>query len=355
MDISGNVFIADAANYLIRKISSNGIITTIAGRSDWDAFISFDNGDGGPATSSFIDTPLEVAVDNGKVYIPQAGSNKILVISSAGIITTFAGTGIAGSIGDNGPASSAQLNGPGGIAALNGRVYFVDGNKIRMVNSTGIITTYAGTGTAGSIGDNGPATSAQLNDPTAIAVDNNGRVFIADNGNCKIRMVNSTGIITTYAGTGVVGSIGDNGPATSAQLSQWTSGIAVDNNNGNVFIADAENKIIRVVNSAGIIAIFVGTGFWEMMEGGYQFSRPRGIAIDRSGRLYIADGYSEIQMVFQAQPSTMPSSQPSQRPSMPSSQPSRRPTGGEISLFYCSLVMIPLLISFRLNIIIDPL
>ena len=302
MDSSGNVFIADATNYLIRKISSNGIITTIAGRSD------------GSATSSFIDTPFGVAVDNGKVYIPQADSNKILVISSAGIITTLAGNGIAGSIGDNGPAASAQLNWPGGVAALNGRVYIADrrNNKIRMVNSAGIITTYAGTGTAGSIGDNGPAIGALLDSPTAVAVDNSGRVFIADNGNCKIRMVNSAGIITTYAGSGTQGISGDDGPATLAQMSYWTSGIAVDNNNGNVFIADAENSIIRVVNSAGIIAIFAGTGFLEMMEGG----QPRGIAIDSSGRLYIADGYSEIRMVFQAQPSTMPSSQPTRQPTL---------------------------------------
>ena len=161
------------------------------------------------------------------------------------IIITYAGTGVAGYSGDGGAATSAQLNAPTGIFVdTHGNLYIADQQRIRMVNSVGIITTFAGTGTAGNGGDGGAAISAQLNNPSGISADiSGGNIYIADRDNSKIRMVNSAGIITTFAGTGVAGSTGDGGAATSAQFN-GPNGVTVDNN-GSVYIVDV-NKI-RVV------------------------------------------------------------------------------------------------------------
>ena len=164
------------------------------------------------------------------------------------IITTFAGTGTAGSSGDGGWATSAQFISPNGIfAGISGNVYIAatGNNKIRMVSSTGIITTIAGTGIGGSSGDGGAATSAQLYYPNGVSVDISGNVYIADQVNYKIRMVTNTGIITSLAGTGTKGSNGDGGAATSAQLND-PAGVSVDIY-GNVYIADTYNNKMRMV------------------------------------------------------------------------------------------------------------
>ena len=162
------------------------------------------------------------------------------------IITTIAGTGLWGSSNDGGAATSAQLANPYGVSVdISGNVYFAEtwSYKVRMVTSTGIITTIAGTGVYGTSGDNGVATSAQLAGPMGVSVDISGNVYIADSYNNKIRMVSSTGIITTIAGTGAVGSNGDGGAATSAQLNS-PEGVSVDIS-GNVYISDYYNQKIR--------------------------------------------------------------------------------------------------------------
>ena len=177
-------------------------------------------------------------------------------MSSAGIITTFAGAGNSqtfGSSGDNGAAASALLNFPSGVTVdSNGNVYFTDrgNNKVRMINSAGIISTVAGASqTYGSTGDGGPATVALLNQPWGITTDSNGNFYFADNQNNKIRMVNSAGIISTYAVTGTQGSTGDGGLAVSAQLNQpW--GLAADGQN--IYITVPQSAKVRLVNSAGI-------------------------------------------------------------------------------------------------------
>ena len=164
------------------------------------------------------------------------------------IMTTFAGTGIWGSSGDGGAATSAQLNYPEGVSVdISGIVYIADNgnNKIRMVNSTGIITTIAGTGVPGSTGDGGAATFAQLDHPYGVSVDISGKIYISEYNNHKIRMVNSRGIITTFAGTGIYGGSGDGGMAINAQLS-GPYGVAVDIS-GKIYIADAYNHKIRMV------------------------------------------------------------------------------------------------------------
>ena len=179
------------------------------------------------------------------------------------IITTIAGTGADGSSGDGGAATSVLLNNPLGVSvSISGNLYIADryNNKIRMVTSTGIIATFAGTGTVGSSGDGGAATSAQLSYPSGVSVDISGNVYITDTYNNKIRMVTSTGIITTIAGTGIIGASGDGGAATSAQFFN-PSGVSVDIS-GNVYIADTYNNKIRMVTSTGIITTIAGTGIW---------------------------------------------------------------------------------------------
>jgi hypothetical protein len=208
---------------------------------------------------------ISVALDTGgNLYFANFMSSQIQELSN-GVLTTIAGNGTQGYSGDNGPAISAQLANPSGIAVDSaGNVYFSDaGNQNIRKISKGVITTVAGNGTTGFSGDNGPATSAQLNLqssaincclavnpsprlPGGIAVDASGNLFIADSGNQRVRMV-SNGVITTIAGTGTAGFSGDGGPATSAQFNN-PSGIAIDTS-GKIYISDSSNGRIRLLTS----------------------------------------------------------------------------------------------------------
>ena len=207
------------------------------------------SGDGGAATSAQLYNPTGVAANiNGNVYIADQVNHRVRMVTAAGIMTTFAGTGTAGYNGDGVLATSTQLNYPCGISAdINGNVYIADynNNRIRMVNSAGIVSTFAGTETAGSNGDGVAATLAQLNNPYGVSADINGNVYIADQANQRIRKVNAEGILTTFAGTGTAGSSGDGGAATSAQLNN-PFGVSADIN-GNVYIADTNNNRILFV------------------------------------------------------------------------------------------------------------
>ena len=300
VDISGNVYIADPDNHKIRMVNSAGTITTFAGTG-----VQGNSGDGGAATSAQLYNPIAVSVDiYGNVYIADYGNHKIRMVSSTGIITTIAGTGTVGNSGDGGAATSAQLYYPTGVSVdISGNVYIADqyNHKIRKVTSAGIITTLAGTGTAGYNGDGNAATSAQLNYPMAVSVDVSGNVYIAEGGNNKIRMVTSSGIITTIAGTGTIGSSGDGGAATSAQLN-GPAGVSVDIS-GNVYIADGNNNKIRKVTSAGIITTLAGTGTAGYNGDGNaatsaQLNYPMAVSVDVSGNVYIAEGgNNKIRMV----------------------------------------------------------
>ena len=338
VDVSGNVFIIDYRK--IRMVSNTGIITTVAGTGEYGSSV-----DGGAATSATLNWPTGISVDiSGNLYIVETDTNKIRMVTSAGIITTFAGTGAIGNIGDGGAAISAQLNTPWGVSVdVSGNVYIADygNNKIRKVISAGIISTFAGTGTAGSTGDVGAASSAQLNGPTGVSVDISGNVYIADSWNLKIRMVTSTGIITTFAGGGNgSGGDGDGGAATSARLDIFISmynsyqslkqtGVAVDIS-GNVYIAGYGSRKVRMISSTtGIITTFAGTGtYGDSGDGGAATSAHMdhllGVAVDRSGNVYIADAdNNKIRMVTRprSSASAMPSSQPSHQPTIqPTSQ-----------------------------------
>ncbi len=247
VEAAGGLFIADTLNECIREVS-NGVITTVAGNGN-DGFV----GDGGPATSAEMFNPAGVAADSsGNLYIADTGNNRVRKVSN-GVITTVAGNGSLGFSGDNGPATSAQLAGPFGVAFdRESNLYVADtlNNRIRKV-SNGVITTVAGNGEQGFFGDNGPAASASLNQPYGIAVDTAGNLYIADTLNSHIRKV-SNGTIATIAGTSA-GFGGDNGPATAGALN-GPYGVAVDPS-GKVYIADTNNNRIRVLTPAGSLSV----------------------------------------------------------------------------------------------------
>lgn len=246
-DKNGNVFIADAANGLIRKVSSSDkMIHTLAGNFNFEY-----PGDGLAGNTIGIWNPFGVALDAaGNIYYADSQNNAVRMINASdGKVTTIAGLGPdhAGYSGDNGVATSAKLNRPQGIAiAKNGNIYIGDdGNHVIRKISAGIIITIAGSGEEGYSGDGGSATSAKFISIKGVAVDSEGNVFVADAAANVIRKINADGIISTFAGTGEAGYTGDEGPAISARLGHpW--GVATDQND-HVYIADSDNGVIRLI------------------------------------------------------------------------------------------------------------
>ena len=291
VDSAGNVYMADSGHHRIRKIDTSGNISTYAGTGT----AGF-TGDGGPATSARLNTPLGISIDSSdNLYIAEGNNSRIRKVATDGTITTVAGSS-AGFSGDGGAATSAQINSPFGVVAGSGGVFYIadTGNqRIRKVDGSGNITTVAGTGSAGSSGDTGAATSAQINTPMSGAIDSSGNYYFADYGNSKIRKVDTGGTITTVAGTGISGFSGDNGAATSAQLNSPRS-VAVDST-GNVYIADTSNSVIRKVDTSGTITSIAGTGGSSGFSGdggvatSAQLSSPQGVAVNSSGTVYIGD------------------------------------------------------------------
>jgi hypothetical protein len=252
----GGYLIADTSNDRVRRVFPDGTINTVAGTGR----IGF-SGDGGPATAADLQAPLGVAaLPGGGFLIADAAAARVRRVSATGIITTVAGTGTRGFSGDGGPATAAQIYDPNGLAVLpDGGFLIADGDYVvRRVSPGGTITTVAGTGTPGFSGDGGPATAAQLNNPYAVAVAPDGGFLIADEGNRRIRRVSPTGIITTVAGTGVQGSAGDGGAATAAQLN-YPTGIATTPDGG-FLIADWFVDRVRWVSPSGVITTVAGTG-----------------------------------------------------------------------------------------------
>jgi uncharacterized protein YjiK len=255
-------------------------------------------GDNGAAIAANLASPSAVAYDaNGNLYLADAQNHVVREVSKAGTITTVAGTGVEGFSGDNGAATSAQLDTPTGVAVdKNGNIFIADShnNRIREV-SGGTITTVVGTGSAGFGGDNGAATAAALWLPSAVAVDASGSLYIADTNNQRIRKVTGA-TISTIAGNGEELYAGDGGAGTAASLDSPT-GVAVDAS-GKVYIADRHNQRVRVVDASGNISTLAGSGA-VTFAGGFSgdglsgiaatLAKPSGVSVDAAGNVYIAD------------------------------------------------------------------
>ncbi len=295
LDGAGTLYIADEVNQRLREVAkATQDIITVAGNGT--AGYSGDNAAG---TSAELNNPMGVTVDSaGNFYIADSANNVIRKVTPGDQISTVAGSNAlgAGFSGDTGAPLSAQLNGPSAVALdAAGNLYIADtgNNRIRKVNfATNVITTVAGSGGTTYSGDGLPATDAALNAPRGLAFDAAGNLYIADSGNQAVRMVSAaTQIISTFAGTGVLGFSGDGGQATKAQLN-YPLGVALDSA-GNLYIADSQNFRIRKVVS-GTITTIAGTG-----QPGYGgdglystsslFTFPASVLVDPSGNVYVGD------------------------------------------------------------------
>jgi uncharacterized protein (TIGR03437 family) len=303
LDGAGNIFIADQNHNRIRKVDTSGIITTFAGNGNTQF-----SGDGGPASSATVyiaGNHNGLAVDkDGNLFIADDGHHRIRKVDRNGIITTVAGTGTQGFSGDGGPATRAQLFRPSGVAVdTAGNLYIADtaNRRIRKVDSTGTITTLAGTGEFGNSGDGTAANQATMEAPVDVTVDVQGNVYFADQDAATVRKVNSAGIVSRVAGNGTFGFSGDGGPAVNAAFASPYS-VTVDNL-GNVFISDFGNRRIRKVDLNGILTTVAGSGSSAANngDGGPPTSAnisPNGVAFDSAGNYYVADfGNNRIRKV----------------------------------------------------------
>jgi NHL repeat len=304
LDANGNVFIADSSDNRIRKVTvSTGTINTVIG-SGVQGF----SGDGGPPRSAALDQPKGVFADNIGYVVADTGNNRVRQTRQA-ILNTLAG---GGSGGDGAAATSALLASPNAVAwDAAGNYYIADtaNNRVRKVDGAGTITTIAGSGDLGWTGDGGPATSATLDAPSGVAVDASNNVYIADLGNLVIRKVDASGTITTFAGSGnpcviTTNPCGDGGPATLANMTSPTS-VAVDSK-GSVYIADYFDHRIRKVDTTGTITTVAGSGV-RGFKGDHgpatsaRLNRPYGVSVDGSANVYIADsGNNRIRCVLVA-------------------------------------------------------
>lgn len=312
VDGAGNILIADYANSRIRKVLTTDFTQTVAGCGPPPTCL--DQTEGRLAGATAIFSPWDVVVDGaGNYYFTDSGLHRIRKVNTSGILTNYAGSGApgvssTGFSGDGGPAISAKLNNPVGLAVdAVGNIYFADLNnqRIRKIDTAGIITTIAGSGavngttgaTGGFSGDGGAATAARLYAPHGVGVDGAGNVYIADTTNYRIRKVTPAGIITTVAGTGditipILGNLGDGGPATKATFIPWD--VKADAT-GNLYISDWLGHRIRKVDAAtGIITTIAGTGTAGFSgDGGAAVNAaingPTGLTLDTQGNLYFAD------------------------------------------------------------------
>ncbi len=286
----GSLSFADSGNLRVRRIAPNGVITTVAGIGTLG-----DTGDGALATLAQFKDVSDVAVGpDGTLYVADRASGKVRRVGADGIITTVAGNGRLPFSGDDGPATGAGMEPVGIAVGPEGNLYIADraNSRIRLVDSDGIVTTFAGSSSYGFTGDDGPATDARLSGPTKVALGPDGSLFILDSSNARVRKVSPQGIITTVAGDGSYGNTGDGAAATSAKLGSPT-GIAVSPD-GSLYIADSGNNRVRLVGSDGLIVAVAGTGVFGL--GGdnalalqAKLAGPSAIAFAPDGSFYVAD------------------------------------------------------------------
>jgi sugar lactone lactonase YvrE len=281
VDSSGNVYVGDASNHRIRKITSAGVVSTFAGSGT----AGFNDG----ATSSAqFNNPRGVAVDSsGNVYVGDFSNHRIRKITSGGVVSTLAGDGTSGF--NDGATSSAKFDSPFGVAVdSSGNVYVADyGNhRIRVITPAGVVSTFAGDGTFGF--NDGATSSAQFKYPYGVAVDSSGNVYVADSNNHRIRKITSGGVVSTLAGDGTAGYLDGTGTAARFNL---PSGVAVDSS-GNVYVAEFFNHRIRKITSGGVVSTLAGdgtAGFNDGATSSAKFDSPFGVAVDSSGNVYVAD------------------------------------------------------------------
>ena len=281
IDASGNVYVADFYNHRIRKITAAGVVTTFAG-SGTAGFTD------GTSTVANFNSPSGVAVDaSGNVYVGDQRNHRIRKITAAGVVTTLAGSGTAGFA--DGTGTVANFNYPYGVAVdASGNVYVADqsNKRIRKITAAGEVTTLAGSGTQAFA--DGTGTAASFNYPTGVTVDASGNVYVADYGNHSIRKITAAGVVTTLAGSGTDGYA--DGTGTTTRFSR-PLGVAVDAS-GNVYVADQVNHRIRKITSAGVVTTLAGSGMAALANGtgtAASFYFPQGVALDASGNLYVAD------------------------------------------------------------------
>jgi len=299
VDSAGNVYVADNINDTIRKVTAAGVVTTLAGTAGMSGSA---NGTGAAARFYY---PGNVAVDSaGDVYVAE--NHTIRKVTPVGVVTTLAGTaGMTGSV--DGTGAAARFAGPGGVAVDSaGNVYVTDNQTIRKVTAAGVVTTLAGT--AGTLGSaDGTGAAARFNNPTGVAVDSVGNIYVADEGNHTIRKVTASGVVTTLAGTAGTSGSAD-GTGTDARFYVPT-GVAVDSA-GNVYVADGNNKTIRKITAAGVVTTLAGTagmrGSADGIGAAARFDHPTGVVVDSAGNVYVADpGNSTIRKVTPTGATTM--------------------------------------------------
>lgn len=260
VDDAGTLFVVDHGNNRVRKIRSDGVISTFAGAGAVGVDAGGYAGDGGPATAARLQEPVGVGLGaGGDVYVADRDNNAIRKIDADGTITTVIGGGGAGFSGDGGPASDARIDRPQQIVVdPDGNVYFADSgnNRVRRIDTEGVVTTVAGNGRAATSGDGGPALSAAVWNPTGLALDDEGNLYVSQPDDNRIRRVDTTGAIVTVAGgRASPGFSGDGGPATRASFAN-PQGLAFDEG-GNLYVADTDNRRIRVIDRGGTIRTFV--------------------------------------------------------------------------------------------------
>lgn len=281
-DATGNLYVADYGNNKIRKITSTGVVTTFAG----DGTSGSTDATG---TAASFKGPQAICTDAaGNLYVTDTDNHKIRKITSTGVVTTFAGSGVMGSA--NGTGTAASFSNPAGVCAdASGNIYVAEygSNKIRKITPAGVVTTFAGNGTATSV--DGTGTAASFNRPVGICINATGDFYIAEHDACNIRKITSAGVVTTLAGNGAVGSTDATGTAASFK---YPTGVCTDAA-GNVYVADQGNHKIRKITPAGVVSTYAGSGTAGFMDGtgtAASFYNPRGMCIDGTGSLYIA-GY----------------------------------------------------------------
>ncbi len=281
-DESGNIYVTDVTANIVREITPAGVVTTFAGNGNQ---ASVD----GAGTAASFNYPSSIAIDGvGNLYVTDENSNKIRKITPAGVVSTYAGTGASGS--SNGAAlTQASFWLPHGIAVDGaGNVYVSErgNNLVRKITPGGIVSTLAGSGAAGS--SNGTGTAASFNAITGLASDNNSNIYVADGGNNMLRKISPAGVVSTLAGSTTAGS--SDGTGTSAGFSA-PAGIAVDFA-GNLYVSDQRNNTIRQVNPSGLVTTLAGKGYVDTTNAVGNlagFTNPQGLTIDLSGNVYVAD------------------------------------------------------------------